>query len=405
MDVYIARQPIFDRDYNLFAYELLYRDSDENVFKGHIADNVATSLLLINSFVSFSFENLIGDGRAFINFDKDLINHGVVDLLDKDHVTIEILETVEPDVRFLKRIKKLKEAGYCFALDDYYYKYPYESLVDAVDLIKIDFFASSKDEIAQMVKNLKAKGKQLLAEKVETKEEFEWAKDLGFDYFQGYYFSKPKMEKRKSMSESGLQYMKLMNELNAEEPNFKSISKVILSDVSLTYKLLKLVNSSSKPISTISSVQQAIAVLGVKQFRRWLSLAMVKQMADKETNELVKFALIRSTLLMSIAEHSKLRKSSDELSLLGTLSIIDVMLEMDMVDALKTLPIDEELKETLLGQVTKYSDAMALCMAYEKGQFDTVETAASNLGYPLELLPEHYVSAIASSDKIFRHLE
>lgn len=405
MDIHVARQPIFDRDYNVVAYELLYRNSKENSFDGSISDNVATSLLLMNSYYSFGIENLVGESKAFINFDKHLIEMGVPELLNSERVTVEILETVKPGVKFIKKVKKLKSMGYTIAVDDYVSDYQYDNIIDLVDLVKVDFSLCSRDEIEQIVIDLKAKGKEILAEKVETKEVYDWAMAIGFDYFQGYYFARPTVQTQKSMSSSGVSYVRLMDELNNTEPDFKALSKIILMDVSLTYKLLKLVNANSKPISEITSVQQALAVLGVKQFRKWLSLAMVQNLSTKESSEAVKLALIRSDLLVKIAESSKMKKSVEELSLLGILSILDVVLEMNMEDALESLPIAEDLKDTLLGKESQYSDAMKLCFAYEKGVFDAAETAATNIGYELENLPVHYVSSISWAEKTFRELQ
>ena len=138
--------------------------------------------------------------------------------------------------------------------------------------------------------------------------------------------------------------------------------------------------------------------------RTWLSLAMVQNMSSHETLEAVKYALIRSNLLVKIARESKMAKYEEELSLLGTLSILDAVLEMDMKDALASLPISEDMKATLLGEDTKYSDAMRLCLAYEKGVFDEAEVAAVKIGYELSLLPEHYVAAISWAEKTFREL-
>jgi EAL and modified HD-GYP domain-containing signal transduction protein len=366
---------------------------------------MATSLLLLNSFFSFGIDHLVGDTRAFINFDKHLINHGVAELLNKDIVTIEILETVTPDQKFLKNLKKLKEQGYTLAVDDVDDGYAHETIIDLVDIVKIDFLSSSKASIVEQAKLFKDKGKLLLAEKVESKEVYEWAFELGFDYFQGYYFSKPKIEKKKKMDQSGLQYVRLMAELNNLEPDFHELSKIILLDPNLTYKILKLVNAYSKPINEIKTVQQAIAVLGVKNFRRWLSLAMVENMSSTESNEAVKYALIRSTLLSKIGEHSNMKKHVEELSLLGTLSILDVILEMDMEKAIETLPIGDELKKALLGYTTIYSDALSLCYAYEKGIFDKAELAAANMGYDLGLLPDHYVASISWAEKMYRELK
>jgi EAL and modified HD-GYP domain-containing signal transduction protein len=304
----------------------------------------------------------------------------------------------------MKAIKRLKEKGYTIAVDDYEKDYKFDEIIKAVSLVKVDFMANTREEIENIVVDLKNQGKQLLAEKVETKEEYEWAKSLGFDLFQGYYFAKPTLETKKSMDSNGLQYVRLMSELNNKEPDYKKLSDIILVDVSLTYKLLKLVNSWAKPVHEITSIRQAISTLGMKSFQRWISLAMVGNMATKETSELVKIAMIRSSLLNRIGEYSNLKKFKDELSLLGTLSILDVMLEMDMKDALETLPIGEEMKSTLLGEKTKYYDAMHLCLAYEKGVFDDAEEAANNINYDLMKLPEHYVEAISWSDKMFREL-
>lgn len=404
MDIYVARQPIFDADYNVIAYELLYRDGNDNYFNEKVSDNVATSLLLLNSYFSFGIEKLIGETRAFINFDKHLIMMGVPELLNKNNVTIEVLETVSPDKKFIKKLRHLKEQGYTLAIDDYAEGYLHDDIVDLIDIVKVDFKHCETDCKKRVAALMKSKNKILLAEKVESKEEFELAKSLGYDYFQGYYFAKPAIQTKKNMDSNGLQYVKLMSELNNVEPDFHKLSNIILTDVSLTYKLLKLVNANSKPVSEITSVQQALAVLGVRQFRTWLSLAMVQNLSQKESSEAVKYALIRSNLLVKIAQNSSISSLEEELSLLGTLSILDVVLEMDMRDALESLPIGDEMKATLLGENTKYSDAMKLCFAYEKGVFDEAEIAAKHINYELTLLPEHYVSSISWAEKTFREL-
>ncbi|MCH4887134.1 HDOD domain-containing protein [Acidaminobacter sp. JC074] len=404
MDIYVARQPIFDADYKVVAYELLYRDSAENRFNAHLSDNVATSLLLMNSYFNFGLDNLVGDTKAFINFDKHLVEMGVPELLNNERVYVEILETVVPDKKLLKRLQHLKELGYTLVLDDYCSNYPHEDVLDLVKIIKVDFAKCDDDCRRDVVERIKGTDKILLAEKVETKEEFELAKSLGYTYFQGFYFARPSVETRKTMNSSGLQYVRLMSELNNPEPDFHVLSDIILQDVALTYKLLKLVNANAKPISEITSVQQALAVLGIDHFRTWLSLAMVQNMSSKESSEAVKYALIRSNLLSKIARHSSMKKEENLLSLLGTLSVLDVILEMNMADALENLPIGEEMKLTLLGHETRYSDAMKLCLAYEKGVFDEAEIAAKRLNYELTMLPEDYVSAISWAERMFIEL-
>ncbi|MBN2793993.1 MAG: EAL domain-containing protein [Clostridia bacterium] len=403
-NVYIARQPIFDAEYNVVAYELLYRDSLENVFKGNITDDVATSLLLVNSYFNFGIENLVSGTRAFVNFDKNLIMHGVPELVSHEKMTIEVLETVAPDPKFLKKLAHLNEAGYTIALDDFDINYPYEEMLEYIDLVKVDFRTNTKEDLALITHQLKLRNIKLLAEKVETKEEFQWAKDHGYDYFQGYYFAKPSVETSKSMSDMGLNYVRLMQELNEPEPDFKKMSNIIMVDVSLTYKLLKLANANMKPFNEIKSIQQGLAILGVKNFKRWLTMAMMGSMINQETNEVYKYALIRSSLLSSIARNSFLKNAEDELSLLGTLSVLDVILEMRMEDILENLPLAKNLKDTLLGKNTEFTDALKLSLAYEKAEFDDVESSASRIGYDWKSLPEHYVSAISWAEKTYRSM-
>lgn len=405
MDIYVARQPIFDNEYNVIAYELLYRNGDGNFFNGNVSDNVATSILLVNSYFNFGINNLVGESKVFINFDSHLIKSDIAELLNKNRVVIEILETVKPDKKLLKKIKRLNELGYTLAIDDYTTDYKYNEITTLCDIIKIDFIENTKKGIVSLVKELKKSGKLILAEKVETKEEFEWAKSIGFDYYQGFYFSRPSLQKGKALPENALQYVRVMNELNTPEPNFKRLSDIIGLDISLTYKLLKLVNSNARLQNEITSIQQAIAILGVNELTRWLSLAMVQDMCKQETNEAVRYAMIRSNLLKEIALNSNLKNSVEELSLLGTLSIVDTVLETNMDEALKSIPISKEMKNTLLGEQTMYSDAMALCFAYERGVFDDIRKSAANINYEIKLLSSHYLSSLAWADKIFEELK
>ncbi|MGB3368469.1 MAG: EAL domain-containing protein [Acidaminobacteraceae bacterium] len=400
MDIYVARQPIFDNDYKVVAYELLYRDNKENSFSGAISDNVATSILLTNSYFNFGINNLVGKSKAFINFDSHLIGAGIAELLDKDKVVIEILETVKPTPKLIRNLKKLKELGYTIAIDDYTSTYGYEQILDLCTIVKMDFMADSKENIREQVIKLKKLGKLLLAEKIETREEYEWAKKIGFSYYQGFYFSKPTMQKRKALSQNAMNYVRIMNELNTEEPDIKLMSKIIISDVSLAYKLLKLVNSNSRLSSEVSSINQAIAILGVKSFSKWLSLAMVQTMSRHETDEAVKYAMIRTNLLKEIGQNSNLKNFVDELSLLGTLSILDTILEMDMKDALKSIPIADELKDSLLGKKTKYSDAISLCYAYEHGKFDRAIDSARKINYNFNNLLVDYTDSVSWAEKM-----
>lgn len=404
MEIFVARQPIFDVDYNVVAYELLYRDGLENSFDRSIAGNIATSILLTNTYLAFGIDRLVEGKRAFVNFDKHLIMSGIVELLDKDKVVIELLEDIVPNEQFIQTVMDLKDKGYSCAIDDYIDGYKYTRLIEACDIIKVDFLQNDKESLKKITREMLRKKKFLLAEKIETKEEFEWAKEIGYKYFQGYYFSKPLMEKRKTFTESALQYIKLMKELMVDEPDIGAIAAIIEIDASLTYKLLKLVNSSMGISQEIVSIQHAVALLGLKSFSRWLSLAMVQNIGETKVSELAKYSLMRAYMLDKIATYSQFQLFRDELVLLGTLSVIDAMLEMDMGDVLAFLPLSDAVKDSLLGKTTMFSDCYNIVLAYEKGDFDLADQYASQAGYPAEMLGDHYIESIEYADTMYEEM-
>lgn len=405
MDIFIARQPIFDRYHKVFAYELLYRKNDSNAFDGSVASDVATSILLMNSYLSFGIQHLVGTKKAFINFDKQLILNDIPLLLNTEHVVIELLEDIIPDQKFINKIQTLKNNNYTLALDDYIESYAYPEVTELCDIIKVEFMGASRESIKKICSQLKSKGKQLLAEKVENRDEFEWAKSIGFDYFQGYFFSKPTMVKSKGIQDSSAQYMRLMSEMHVDEPDYKKIAQIIESDIALTYKLLKLVNSKFIQNKKINTIQHALSILGIKTSREWLSLAMIQSLSSVETNQLVITSMVRAHLLELIAKNSALEKQAQEMSLIGLLSVLDVLLEKNMEDLLVELPMSDDIKNTLLGYDTPYSCAYKLCLTYERGQFDRLESCSSLMGYDLTQLTTHYVQAVKWADELHMLLQ
>lgn len=405
MDVFVARQPIFDRDKVVIAYELLYREGDANYFNASVSDNIATSVLLMNSYLSFGMNALIGELKAFINFSKALINNDIPLLLNENNVVVELLESIKPDPFFINKIKELKKKGYIIALDDYAYGYEYIDLIELSDIIKIDFMQNTKSDIQKFVSEWKEKGKLLLAEKVETLEEFIWAKNLGFDYFQGYFFSKPMVLKNKTLSNSSFQYFNLMDKLSVDEPNYKEIANIIEKDVNLTYKLLKLVNSRFTLNQSINSIQHALSILGINSFRKWLSLAIIQNNLTSGQSELVKISLIRSSFVEKIAMASNLKMYASELSLLGILSLIDVLLEAPMKDLLDNLSLSVDITNTLLGHKTKYSCIIKIITEYEKGQFNDIAECCREINVNKELLPHMYIEAVKWAEDLFEYMQ
>lgn len=405
MDVFVARQPIFDRSNQVIAYELLYRTNENNFFDHSVSSNIATSILLMNTYYSFGIDHLIGNRLAFINFSKALVENDIPLLLDEAHVVIELLENVKPDNTLLNKLAYVKERGYKIALDDFTFHYPYDELIDLADIIKVDFLNNSLEQIIEICLKYKKLGKILLAEKVETYELYLWARKVGFDYFQGYYFSKPILMKQNALPDSAYQYFRLLDKLNTEEPNYKDISNIIETDVTLTYKLLKLINSRFSLVNNISSIQHGLAILGLNSFKKWLSLAMLQNISTHKTPEIVKIAMIRSQFMEKVAKESSLKKYADEITFVGILSVIDVLLEAPMEDILKNLPLSEKVKSTLIGEDTEYNIVFNILRVYENGDFHDLEPLCESIKFDSNKLPKIYCTSVKWAEDLFEYMQ
>lgn len=404
MDIFVARQPIFNRNQEVIAYELLYRDSEQNFFDGSVTSSIATSILLMNSYLNFGIEHLVGNYKAFVNFDKQLIMNDIPQLLNKEHVTIELLEDIVPDQSFIDKITHLKNIGYTLAIDDFVEDYKFTEVVKLCDIIKVEFLGATRASIQKICTTWKKEGKLLLAEKVETREEYEWARQIGFDYFQGFFFSKPTLVKSKGINDSATQYIKLMGEINSPVPDYKVISDLIEFDISLTYKLLKLVNSKFTAGNKVHSIRHSLSILGTDSLKKWLSLAMVQNHGASKGSAIVITSMVRSRLLGLIANHSSLKAHSQELSFIGILSVLNVILEKPMIELVEQLPVTDNIKNTLINEDTIYSPAYNLCLSYEKGDFKLLESYSNVINYDMNLLPTHYIEAVTWADNLYEFM-
>lgn len=402
MEVYVARQPIFNTKNEVFAYELLYRQNEQNFFDQSVTSDVATSILLMNSYYTFGIDKLVGDGKAFINFDKNLIVSEIPMLLDKNKIVVELLEDIIPDETFVSKVKMLKENGYTIAIDDYVDGYEFDELVHLSDIIKVDFFENTKAQIANIIKTWKPQGKLMLAEKVETLEVFEWAKGLGFDLFQGYYFSKPAMVKGRGINnDSTFQYVRIMEQLSVKEPDYSKIAGIIETDVNLTYKLLKLVNMNFTASKEITSIKHALSILGIKAFEKWISLAMVQNLSGNKPQELIKVSMTRARFMELLGQNSKLKALSNEMMLVGILSVIDALLEKPIDEIMSELPLGEDIKNALMLLPGKYTCSYELVLGFEKGDFSVASECVQHLGINNDDIPQYYYEAIEWAEELF----
>ncbi|MBU3142666.1 EAL and HDOD domain-containing protein [Clostridium sp. CF012] len=395
MDVFLARQPILDRNDKLVGYELLFRDSEKNIYQSDDGDK-ATIAVIRNSFVNIGIDKVTGGKKAFINFTENILKSDIFEVLPPQSVIVEILENIEPTEEVLDLCKKLKASGYTIALDDFVYSNKYRELIEIADIIKVDFQVTKGSQRRKIMEQVNSKHIKFLAEKVETMEEFNEALSLGYTYFQGYYFSKPTILSGKRISENKAVYMKLLHEISSNKFAIDSIENLIKKDVSLSFKLLKLINSANYGfVSEIKSMKQALALLGEKEIKDWLYLMVFRIMGEDKPEILIINSLTRARFAELIA--SKMGKKFNPFNayLVGMLSMIDLLLDRPLEEVLQELLIPVEVKDALNGiNDNSYSKLLNLIVAYENGQWDEVSKISKELNLDENSLPDAYYEAI-----------
>ena len=399
---FIARQPIFDRDQRVFGYELLFRPGEMNS-PGEFDPEDATRHVIADVTLLHGLDKLADHRKAFINFTAQTLGGDYFAMLPKDQVVIEILESVEPAEDVLANCLRLKEAGYCLALDDVQVCSRVDDFLDLVDIIKVDFRASTPEERRLLIVRFAPRGLALLAEKVETFEEFQLAKKIGFQYFQGYFFSKPQMIASRDLPAFQANYLRILQAIHRPEMNRQEVERIIKSEPSLCYKLLRYLNSPFFGFrSRISSIRHAVTLLGETQFRCWASLLAVASMAAGKPEELVITSLIRAAWCESLATEFGMAGQEGDLFLLGLFSLIDAMLDQPLPVLLDQLPLSEEIRLGLLLRDSPFADVLRVVEAYEGGDWEELTTLTSCLGIDEKKIPETYLDALEWARGIFQ---
>lgn len=400
MQVYLARQPIFTHDKKIFAYELLFRGGMANYFPD-IDGNSATSRVLSNTFFSSDIEHITGGKKAFINFTYELLELKIPLLFSSKTTTIEILEDVIPDKALIASCAEMSAKGYLIALDDFEYDPALEPLIDLADFIKIDFIKSTHDEIRDYIEKLSGKGVKFLAEKIETYEEFQTALDLGFTYFQGYFFSKPQVMQETDIPSLKMNLLQIMTEANKDDFRVSELQKLIERDVGISYKLLRYLNSPFfRRRNEVSSIKQAIVMLGENGIKRFLSVIILAELSYDKPDELLKSSIVRAKICESLAIKKGAGVDPSELFTLGLFSLIDAILDSDMKTVMKKLPLSEEIKRALLKRDNRHSEYLKLTESYEQGDWEAAAGSASALGIDMGVLPAIYFDALGWADAL-----
>jgi c-di-GMP-related signal transduction protein len=394
MDAHVARQPIFDRRKKISGYELLFRDQSAK-YDPSVDGDVATSTVLSNSYFSIGMDSLVGDKKSFINFTESLLVQKYPLLLPNDTTVIEILENVNPTAELVAACDEMARKGYSFALDDFTYAPDLQPLIDLAEIIKFDFRLSSMDEIQSYLEQIQHRDDiVLLAEKVETYDEFRQAVDMGFNLFQGFFFCKPEIVTGKEIPGSQLALLQILAEVNQPEFDIEKLENLITPDVSLSYKLLRYINSAFfAKAQRISSIQQALVYMGAAEIRRFVSLVAMSNLAKGKPGELLRTACIRGKFCELIGGMVKDQVKPAELFTLGMFSLIDAILDQSMDKVMKELPLGTDINSALVQRKGKLSGYLFLTETYEKAQWDQMQKICRVMKVPEEKLPDLYREA------------
>jgi len=376
----LARQPIFDYDGNIFAYELLFRDSRKN--SAVVQDNrYATSHVLSNSFNAFGLDKIVSGNKAFVNVDAEFLHDDVIESIPAERFVLEILEDVQVDKALINRIAELKDKGYTFAIDDLNLNDEaqiknFTPLLEHSDFAKIDILLTR--DIKKIQEKLdffsRFPNLNLLAEKVETSSIHNDCKKMGFHYFQGYFFAKPKIMQAKKFDVKHASIIKLIEKLN-KGASIAEIETEFNYNPSLTVGLLRYINSSNfSTKKEISSIPQAINLLGRQPLIQWLTLCLYSTADDnKYKNSLLQTVMLRGELMMSMAKRYQLGKErADKAYLIGLVSLLNALLHIPLDAIFSDIPFDKEIEKAVLQRDGVLGKLLKIVSVFEKGDFAVI---------------------------------
>ncbi|KHD24927.1 histidine kinase [Vibrio caribbeanicus] len=389
---YIARQPILDKSKKTVGYELLFRDGPKNTFPA-IDPEHATSRLLSDHFLSTHYATL-GDKLGFVNFPYQSLINKVPTLFPADSLVIEILEDCEPTSDLLDAVKEMAALGYKIALDDFVPSKEWRAFLPFVSIIKFDIQAISLDKAQLFIDRFSNSNIQFLAEKVETHEEFAKAKKVGFDYFQGYFFSKPEMIQRKSLEPSFMTVVQLLTEISHQEINYTKVESLISTDVTLSYKLLTYVNSSALVSNKIQSFKQALVYLGEDKLRKFISLVALASTQEHKPDYLYGLSIQRARHCELLSRSLSPKLEAGQAFLMGMFSLLDSLLDRPIEQIINEVPVEESIKLALTEGAGELGKLLGLIRAYERAQWDDVSQYCFALKLDQPALSESYEKSV-----------
>lgn len=394
-DLFLARQPIFDASGALHGYELLHRRDETGGADLAAGDDQMSSEVIVNAFLSIGIGRIIGDSMAHVNFSRKLLLDGMHRMLSPEQVVVELLPQVEPDADVVAACVEVTQHGFTLVLDDFHFRPEMEPLLGIASIVKVDVLDRSREELAAVVEQLRAWPVRLLAMRVETTAVRDMCLDLGFNLFQGYFFSRPELVAHRELADSPVMMMRLLAMLRDENSSELEVEKAFRGNTALTVKLLRAVNSAAMGGRGIESIKQATRLLGRAELNRWLSLMLVTASKSKNAidDELMHMVMRRARMCETVAIASGDRRA-DAFFIVGLFSMLDAVLRAPMADLLRQVDLSREVNEALLERSGPYAPVLNLVEAFERGDWDTVGSIATTLGIDSSVVTESYADAI-----------
>ena len=383
----VGRQAIFNRQQEVFGYELLYRDGQEN--RAQVVDgDEATARVMVNTFLELGIDQIAGSAQAFINLTENFFLSRHYEVLPTKNVVLEVLESIEPTPLLMEALAQARQHGYQIALDDFVVRESHRALLELTDYVKVDILALTNQELLEQIHVLKQYPVRLLAEKVEDQGVFNYCRELGFEFFQGYFFCKPQIVEGVQLSGNRMAIVLLLAKLQDPDIPIKDLEELVENDLSLSLKLLRYVNSASVGLSrAVDSIAQAVGLVGTERMRQWASLLILANTGAKPS-ELMRIALIRGRMCQKLSQSQGVSPSQG--FTVGLFSILDAYFDCEMTQLLADLPLSSEVRLALIERQGLLGEILSCVMLYERGEWNKIETCRFD---PKVLREEYFQSS------------
>jgi EAL and modified HD-GYP domain-containing signal transduction protein len=374
-DIFVARQPIYDRELEVFAYDLLFSSGDADAAHTDIDSEAATSTVIVNTFASMGLTDLVGNRPAAMTVSKSFLLDAGSLQLPAERLILELHREVKAEDDVLAALGELKLRGYTLAIDDFVATPERQPLLELADIVKLDIQALGQQALWQHSGQLQGGGAKLVAKRVETHEELEFCRNLGFEYYQGQFLCQPKLVTKRTVPTNRMAKLAMLAELNRPDADFDSLEKLIGRDVGLSYRFLRYINSAFFSLAhKVGSIRQALVLLGIAAVRKWATLLAMADLDDKP-DELIVTALVRGKMC-ELAAASRPTREREEYFTVGMFSVIDALLDSPMDVVLSSLPLQDDIRDALHHHLGPKGVVLSAVLNYERARFEDLRALA-----------------------------